>query len=1371
MQQCNYCEYRTRFKSGLSLHVLKNHSEKIKHLSCKDCGRKFLKFASLNKHTSRMHSEEKKSKKRKAGNEELVIKKIRKLIDEESNISEIKSKINDVLKFNENNGESSKVDNRRKNSKVLTKNSEIKCDCCNVHVKIMDWCTHVSSQIHINKSSKVNDKSEAVVTVKKAFKNKITQYSYFNQDNQQNISLFLEGALTKVRELAVSSLFLHTAIQFQLCVVANAIKQQINDYILEEKNFNSKYFHLTKGSNFEDIYEEMCNIISNKATMFISEGSGWAFHNIKYMIININKYDPLNGAASYMELPKSISVKKACVNITNDDNFCFKWCLIAHFFKVTNNPNRPSSYPVDIMDEILSVSFENNKEVTLNFKNMNFPSTLKDVQIFEKQNPDISVNVFGIGQTGIDTSIVGPLYAAKQRRLYHVNLLLIEDDEDDDIRHFVLIRDLWRLTHTQFTKNTDKQYMCDYCLQIFTSEEKFTEHPLDCNKTITKLPNEGENILEYRNNSVQRPVPFVVYYDFETMLQKIESAEPDPEKSFTMTLHHHRPIAVQYIIVSTCRKKIIKDRVFIGRFKNNLFKNLNSNVFYFKFLGEDCSQKFVDNLIEDIKTIWNEYFKEMKPMILNKEDIQRQNTEKYCHLCEERLMLSNEGVVFDSNQIRVADHCHICGQYEGPAHAICNLQCKQVSFIPVVAHNSMHYDIHLFFKELAKYPGETRVIPKSMENYVSVSKFIPMNEYTNFELRFLDSFKFLSSSLSNLSNSLSPTDFNFIKNCTHDAFKLQLMTRKGVFPYTYIENIDKLYEKKLPNIENFYNDLTKEACSLEDYEHAKNVWSTFECQTIKDYLALYLMIDVYLLADIVENFRNVALKNYKICPLHFRTLPAFSFEAMKRFTRVKLELITDLQMFNMFKKSIRGGSCFCNYRHLKANNKYMADYNPKEPESYLMYWDANNLYGFAMCQKLPLGEYQWVDLENDKYFSKQMTGDDLMNIDSDGDYGYMLEVDLSIPRNLHDYMNDFPFFPQKRTVGNVQKLITSLYDKTNYILHIKNLQLALSCGVKLDNVHSVLRFRQSNWMAPYIRKNNELRTKAKTDFEKSLWKLFNNAVFGKTIEQVEKYREVKIISNWDSKGKRKGARAHLGSSLFHSVVIFDEELVGIELKKARIFYNKPIPVGCTILELSKVHMYHFHYKVIKERFPDCLLAYSDTDSTVYSIKGPDLYEDIKDIIPFYFDTSNYPVNNKYNIPLVNKKILGLFKDELDGKIMTEFVGLNPKTYAFLTEDFEEVKKAKGVKKCAMNEINFDHYRDCLTKKEIIFRKMIIFKSQLHNITSNIINKKALTYTDDKRLILEDGISTLAYGHYLIEDKIISDLEKNVLLDSDDDEVI
>ena len=223
-------------------------------------------------------------------------------------------------------------------------------------------------------------------------------------------------------------------------------------------------------------------------------------------------------------------------------------------------------------------------------------------------------------------------------------------------------------------------------------------------------------------------------------------------------------------------------------------------------------------------------------------------------------------------------------------------------------------------------------------------------------------------------------------------------------------------------------------------------------------------------------------------------------------TGVKLKLLTDNDMLLMVEKGIRGGICHTRHRYAKANKKYMKNYDEKEESSYIQYLDANHLYGSAMSQKLPISGFKWK--KNKSKFTKEF----IKNYDEDSDKGYILELDVNYPENLHDLHSDLPFLPERMKINKCTKLVCNLYDKENYVVHIRSLKQALNHELILKKVHRVIQFNQEAWLKPYIDMNTELRKKAKNDFEKDFFKLMNNAVFGKTMENARKHRDIKLAT-------------------------------------------------------------------------------------------------------------------------------------------------------------------------------------------------------------------------------------------------------------------
>ena len=276
--------------------------------------------------------------------------------------------------------------------------------------------------------------------------------------------------------------------------------------------------------------------------------------------------------------------------------------------------------------------------------------------------------------------------------------------------------------------------------------------------------------------------------------------------------------------------------------------------------------------------------------------------------------------------------------------------------------------------------------------------------------------------------------------------------------------------------------------------------------------------------------------------------------------------------------------------------------------------------------------------------------------------------------------------------------------------------------------------------------NTELRKEAKNDFEKDLFKLMNNSVFGKTMENIRKHKDIKLVTTDKKRSKL------VSEPNYHTINLISEDSSIIEMKKTKVKMNKSIYLGLSILEISKILMYQFWYDYMKPKYGnDVKLCHMDTDSFIMNIKANDFYEDIANDVENRFDTSNYEVNRPLPIGK-NKKIIGLMKDELGGKIITEFVTLRPKTYSYLTDDSKEDKKAKGTKKCIIKKmIKFNDHKKCLLNDEVIFKSQQRFISKKHDVYTESINKIALSNDDDKRIVSSDKITSYPYGY---ESKIV-----------------
>jgi len=420
--------------------------------------------------------------------------------------------------------------------------------------------------------------------------------------------------------------------------------------------------------------------------------------------------------------------------------------------------------------------------------------------------------------------------------------------------------------------------------------------------------------LTFKNHSRSLRVPFIVYADFESFIEPIHTCQPDPNTSYTKQYQKHTPSSFYYYI------KCFSDDVYKHEPVSYVAQGDDVNV----------AGKFFETLEAHIKKIYQQ-FKFPKSMTFTKDDEKRYKRATKCHICDGEL-----------GDDRVRDHCHFTGRFRGAAHNGCNLNYKAPKFIPVIFHNLSGYDSHLFITTLARNGEKINCIPNNEEKYISFSKEVVVDEFTNKEkgkhvqvkreLRFLDSFGFMASSLDALSKNLSKEQCNNVKS-RYTGEQLDLVLRKGVYPYDYMDSLERLDETQLPSKAAFYSKLNNTEISDEDYEHAQTVWKEFGCKTIRDYHDLYNVSDVLLLADIFENFRDVCMDNYKLDPAWYFTSPGLAWDAALKLTGVELKVLSDYDMLLMIKDGIKGGISTISNRYGVANNRFMGESFDKRKQS------------------------------------------------------------------------------------------------------------------------------------------------------------------------------------------------------------------------------------------------------------------------------------------------------------------------------------------------------------------------------------------------------------------------------------------------------
>jgi DNA polymerase type B, organellar and viral len=1053
------------------------------------------------------------------------------------------------------------------------------------------------------------------------------------------------------------------------------------------------------------------------------EHSGWVFKGNCSIQLGICSIDPLNttsnasrqgdlernqsfSGSSYVQLPKFIEDKKAIVNVRNtNDEFCFKWAVLSAL-----DPQKKHS-------ERLNKWYSKYREI--DFSGIEFPVKLQDITMFENKNYNISITVLGFATNTDENTLKFNLLRTPQSVKNKHIWLLLERDTDTSSGHYSWIKNISRLLSSITVKRKITLHYCAMCLGHFDTESKLKQHYKTCHggEPEVILPTQDNNIVKFKSFMKQVYHSHVIYADFECLLEK--------NNNNSKIIEDHVPCSFGYCLKTANSHDVPKVKL---------------------YRGKNAAQMFISEIENEAEKL-NNVINNPEPIVMTSEDIIHYSSTNICWMCEFQI---KEGE-------KVRDHDHFSGKYRGPACKGCNFKYQNARKLYVFMHNSSRYDNHLIIKYL-KVHENTRIeiVPRTSEQYIAIIKTMYFKNAEGKKSKvityFLDSMNFLQSSLSHLATLQRVEDMTSFTS-TFPEHQLKFVLGKMNFPYKYFTSWDKFETTTLPPTQYF--------STREDYMFARQVWTEFEIGNNGEFMDLYLKIDVMLLCDIFETFRKQCLIDYKLDPVHYMSLPGFTYDAALKMTKVELLLITEKDIMADIESGMRGGVCMITKRFAQANNYYMGDkYDPSQESSYIMQFDVNALYSHIMrSYKLPIGDFKYVEMEH----LAEIDLNFINNLSADSDYCFIFVVDLEYPEILHDAHNDYPLISHKEVVqeqwlspyslkysscderkhDKSMKLLSTYYPKQEYVVHYMLLKYWLFKGVKITKIHRVMYCRQSYWLKEYIDFNCSKRSEATNKFLQDLYKLIMNSFYGKTCENVRNQRILKIYH--DSKSFQKDI---LKENIIKEK-IYNDDLAMIEFRKLTVQLNKPIFIGFTILDLSKLHMQQMWYDKLKIMYDERIqLLGTDTDSFIIHIKTKDVYTDMqtKDFIGL-LDTSNFAPNNIYGIPQRNHKVTGLIKDEMGGNIIEEFVGLRAKCYSTKQLCGKEVHKHKGVP----NIINASHeqYKSVLMDQVSQSWEYELIRQSGHDIQTILQQKVALSGNDTKRYISDDGIHTLPYGHFKI----------------------
>ena len=608
-----------------------------------------------------------------------------------------------------------------------------------------------------------------------------------------------------------------------------------------------------------------------------------------------------------------------------------------------------------------------------------------------------------------------------------------------------------------------------------------------------------------------------------------------------------------------------------------------------------------------------------------------------------------------------------------------------------------------------------------MENYVSIQVGC---------LRFLGSYRFLSSSLDKLVKSLDN-----LPVMDENGFIDELFKKKLAYPYEYF-NLDNFDKPLNLTKEDYWSTFTQSYPSDDDIKRTQELIDKNKIKNGTELTMLYLKMDVLQLTDVFEIFVESSTREYKINPLYSYSLPGYTWKAGLKLTNIKLDFIKDKKLLLLLENNIRGGiSSVMGDRHVQSDEN-----------KQILYIDANNLYGWAKSQYLPTGEFDILPLNpcnyTDNYNLEQLV-EDLIQIPDDNEYGFFIECDLEYPAEIKEKTKNFAFCPYQTKadpnlfsgyMNNINqpnykplsKLMCDVTNKSKYMIHYRMFKFYLNQGMKVTKIHTIYKFKQSPWLGKYIDHNTQKRTVAKTIFEKDLYKSMNNAFFGKTMENVRDRTNLEFIDHSQidqiikrqSKLSFKGIMDHYSK---FSVYKFDKE---------KTVFDKPFYLGFTVLELSKQLMYEFYYNKLQPYWQNKIhLHYMNTDSFILSFDTKhqeliNVLQENKD----EFDFSELDKSHELYNP-INKKVIGKIETS-PVLVLDTFTALRSKSYSFSFNNNQKAKQ-KGIQKAPKCE----EYQNSLFNSETSSSTNISIRSNLHNLTVEKQPKLCLNPFDDKRLFI------------------------------------
>lgn len=1190
-----------------------------------------------------------------------------------------------------------------------------------------------------------NNQFEEIET---AFNRRVSTFSCnFPDMGITNVEMVAEHIHRSSTELIKHQLALKHLLRFSLIMVAEYVKYdelgKIDDSSISlfHLRSTSKCVLLSDMNNIGSKVNQCLTEIEERNEHFLSTGSGWALNQIKKANIEIGKIS-LAGGCNETRLDVANHKKKYLIDVNSIKDECFFNSVALAFLDKSSLNLEPNK---------LGVLTRAYTKQHFNTKKLELPLNLQHIQKFEQKNKHLNlrINVFTI----LDKKMV-PVHRSINKKADKTVNLFLQQRRGGLKHHYIFISNI-----NKFLRTADsKCFHCVICLNSFASADALENHISFCERedeARIDYPQEGATV-EFRAFGKQVLQPIFGCCDFEATLKPVTREENalryncqncknrGDEKLCThktTTLHHQIP-TTYCIVLLDIHNRIIFEKTESDR--NNVMKKFFSTLDY-----------ITDNIIPLLQQ-----FKVRKEYTEEEENSYKAS--HICYLCKEEFNYRYQGYN------KVHDHCHYTNKYLGAAHSKCNWKRTISNHIPIYIHNFKNYDSQFILQGL-KYASNQQEISG-----------IPYNEkkFRTLEIgkiTFIDSIAMLTASLDVLVGTLKKSGHSFPFLDKHPLFKTasvikEKLLQKGVYPYEWASSIDKLKQtQSFPLHKSFYSLLKEENITDQDYQRGKDIFSFFQCENMLDYCHLYCRLDTILLGEVMSAFREQMFKHFELDCTAYISFPQLAFDCCLKTFPEPIQLMHDPDMVLMIEQNVRGGVSFINERHVRTPN-YTKTTNNVEIEdklqNHLLYIDANNLYSVGQSSPMPFGSYEWCSKEEIAQIKIHIN-----NIDIDCPQGYILEVDLLCPLEIHSNLASLPPLPYHKTLTfnqlspysqkilkllktekeakkyKAKKLVTDVTNKRKYVLHYRMLQMYLKMGLKLKKIHRIIKFEQRRYLKPYIDYCTAQRVKAVEagdSFNALLWKLAMNAVYGKFLQNARKHLEVKICT------MERGFEKYYSSPSYKAHNILSEDVVAVYHHKRAIKLDRLYATGFSILEISKLHMYRSWYNFIQPTLgkDNVSIVLTDTDSFVLHIRQMTRTQ-ILDMLSPCMDFSNYPEDHpRYSVE--NKAKPGYFKDESKGNYLTEVIGLRSKCYitrvkARASNIQKETVVCKGITKPARAKLSIQAFRNVVKSASKIYADIYSIQAKQREMYTQKISKIALSSSDDKRYLKNCGIHTLPHG--------------------------